>query len=169
MRNESVCFGVKAAPGQFSLTGLLIVQGFSLCFILSHVSPVYMCFADKRRKMNWQTLFQTRQESTIWTTWKLDCFTGWSQHWCSKLSDHVIVLGSGTQHWKEKESKADLREHKKLKGKWKPLSEKANCLWVIVSPLKGRNHWINYSRCRTLTNRYLHKMLSYFLLYDSLL
>jgi hypothetical protein len=35
----------------------LIVQGFSLCFILSNTSTVYMCFADKKRKMNWQTHF----------------------------------------------------------------------------------------------------------------
>lgn len=101
------------------LTGLLMVQGFSLCFILSNVSTVYMCFADKKRKMNWQTLSQTRQESTVWTKWKLDCFPGWSQHWCSKLSDHVMVLGADTQHWKEEESKADLREPGKLKEKWK--------------------------------------------------
>lgn len=101
------------------LTGPLIVQGFSLCVISSNVSTVYMCFADKKRKMNWQTLSQTRQESSVWTKWKSDCFTGWSQHWCSKLSEHVIVLRSGTQCWKEEESKADLREYRKLKEKWK--------------------------------------------------
>lgn len=39
------------------LTGLLIVRGFFLCFILSNTSAVYMCSADKKRKMNWQTLF----------------------------------------------------------------------------------------------------------------
>lgn len=100
------------------LTRLLVVQGFSLCFILSNGSTAYMYFADKKRKMNWQTLSPKRQESTLWTKWKLDCFTGWSQHWCSKLSDHIIVLGSGIQHGKEEESKADLRDGRKLKEKW---------------------------------------------------
>lgn len=47
------------------LTGLLIVKGFSLCFILSNMSTVYMYFADKKREMNWQTLLQTRQESSV--------------------------------------------------------------------------------------------------------
>lgn len=78
-----------------------------------------MCFADKKRKMNWQTLSQTRRESTVWTKWKLDCFADWSQDRCSKLSDHVIVLSSGTQHCKEEESKADLRDGGKLKEKWR--------------------------------------------------
>ena len=120
------------------LTGLLIVQGFSLCFILSHVSTVYMCFADKRRKMNWQTLFQTRQESIVWTKWKLDCFTGWSQHWCSKLSDHVIILGSGIQHWKEEESKADLREPEKLKEKWKAFIWESKLSMGYLVTFKGK-------------------------------
>ena len=40
-------------------------QGFSLCFILSNMSTAYMCFADKKRKMNLLTLSQTRQESTV--------------------------------------------------------------------------------------------------------
>jgi len=45
-----------------------------------------MGFADKSRKINWQSLPQTRQGSSVWTLLKLDCFNSWSQNWCSKLS-----------------------------------------------------------------------------------
>lgn len=150
---------MTAEPGQ--LTRLLIVQGFSLCFMLSNMCTAYMCFADKKRKMNLQTLSQARQESTVWTKWKLDCFIGWSQHWCPKISDHIIVLSSGTQQWKEEESKADLQGGGKLKEKWRAFfwGSKLTIFW---SALKERNHWINYSLCWTLANRNHHKTISYF-------
>lgn len=117
-QTKECALGRSRAQAVF-LTPFLTVRGLSLRFILSNVSTEYMCFADKKRKMNWQTLSQTRQEGAVWTKWRLDVFAGWAQQWRSKLSDHIIVLGSGTQHWKEEESNADLRDGGKLKEKWK--------------------------------------------------
>lgn len=117
--SHSICFFIWAESRSWAvfLICLLTVRGFSQCLVLSNVSKAYMCFADKKRKMNWQTLSQTRQESTVWTKWKLDCFADWSQDRCSKLSGPGIVLNSGTQPCKEEEGRADLRDGGKLKEK----------------------------------------------------
>lgn len=116
-----ICFLVwdESRDWAVFLICLLTVRGFSLCSILSNVNTANVCFADKKRKMNWQTLSQTRQESIVWTKWKLDCFADWSQDRCSKLSDHGIVLSLDAQHCKEEESKAKLRDDGKLKKIWR--------------------------------------------------
>lgn len=169
MPNKSECFGMGAEAWAVFLTGLLIVRGFSLCFILSNTSRVYMCFADKKRKMNWQTLFPDKTGRHCLNKveigllyWLITALMFKAFRPCNSLRLWYTVLRGGRkQGWFEGAGK--------VKRKMKSLYERKQTgwLWVIWSPLKGRNHWINYHSGKKLANRYCHKTLSYFPSSDS--